>query len=370
MSFGSEESCVMNLWVRARKRAGVSLTMAAMGAAAFAVGCGEDNSSSGSGGSTATTADGGGGKVAYSTTKLLDAYTVIMSDLVQRDAKTMGLDMLPTVDSNADPAKQVTDFTTLLGQGVRGILVTANDSKAIKAALDQAEAKGVPVVSADTGPAPGSGKVAMSVRVSGEAMGKQACEVIGELTGGRGTVLEMQGALTNPAGIDRSRGFQDCMRATYPDVKILAKPANFVQEEATKAAEAVLTTADVDAIFLASDAAYLPGVLNVMRRLGKLKRVGEDGHLGVVTIDGSPFSLEQVRAGAVDTVISQPLGGFVRYGLDYLQRAMNGETFEPGPTDHDSEIVETDGLLEDYLRAELVTIDNVDDGDLWGNQAR
>lgn len=366
----------MNLWVRVRRRAGVGLAVAAVSAVVFAVGCGDEGSSTGSGGSdggSAATTSGGagsGGKVAYSTTKLLDAYTVIMSDLVQRESKAMGLDMLPTVDSNADPAKQVTDFTTLLGQGVRGILVTANDSKAIKAALDQAEAKGVPVVSADTGPAPGSGRIAMAVRVSGVAMGEQGCEVIGELTGGRGTVLEMQGALTNPAGIDRSRGFQDCMKEKFPDVKILAKPANFVQEDATKAAEAVLTTNDVDAIFLASDAAYLPGVLNVMRRHGKLKRVGEDGHLGLVTIDGSPFSLEQVRAGSVDTVISQPLGGFVKYGLEYLQRAMDGETFEPGPTDHDSEIVETDGLLEDYLKAELVTMDNVDDPDLWGNQAR
>jgi ribose transport system substrate-binding protein len=363
----------MNWWSRARLRAIGGMAVAAVISVVFAVGCGgSDNSSldeSGSGGGS-TTAAGGGGKVAYSTTKLLDAYTVIMSNLVQRDAKEMGLDMLPTVDSNADAAKQVTDFTTLLGQGVRGILVTANDSKAIKAALDQAEAKGVPVVSADTGPAPGAGTIAMSVRVSGVAMGEQACRVIGDALRGKGTVLEMQGALTNPAGIDRSRGFQDCMKANFPDVKIISKPANFVQEDATKAAEAVLTTSDVDGIFLASDAAYLPGVIDVMKRLKKLQPVGEAGHIALVTIDGSPFSLDEVRKGDVDVVISQPLTGFVRYGLDYLKRAMAGETFRAGPTDHDSEIKDTDGLLEDYLNAELVTRDNVDDASLWGNQAK
>ena len=361
----------MMRWLKARLRASVVFAVMALAATAFAVGCGEEEKApSADSGSGTTDAPETGGKVAYSTTKLLDAYTVIMSDLVQRDAKEMRLDMQPTVDSNADPAKQVTDFTTLLSQGVRGILVTANDSKAIKAALDQAEAKGVPVVAADTGPAPGAGKVAMSVRVSGVDMGRQGCEVIGELLRGKGTVLEMQGALTNPAGIDRSRGFQDCMKASYPDVEVLSKPANFVQEEATKAAEAVLTTNEVDGIFLASDAAYLPGVLKVMDRLGQLERVGQPGHVALVTIDGSPFSLEQVRAGAVDTVISQPLSGFVRYGLDYLSRAMAGEEFQPGPTDHDSEIRETDGLLEDYLKAELVTTENVDDSNLWGNQSR
>lgn len=359
----------MKRWSSASLRANFGLAAIAVVVALLVAGCGgsgdEQPAASGSqnGGDTEVE-----GKVAYSTTKLLDAYTVIMSELVQQEAKEMGLDMLPTVDSNADPAKQVTDFTTLLGQDVKGILVTANDSKAIKAALDQAEAKGVPVVSADTGPAPGYGKIAMSVRVSGVAMGEQGCELIGEMLDGKGTVLEMQGALTNPAGIDRSKGFQDCMKATYPDIRVLAKPANFVQQEATRAAEAVLTTNDVDAIFLASDAAYLPGVLDVMKRLGKLEPVGEPGHIGLVTIDGSPFSLEQVRKGTVDTVISQPVGGFVKHGLDYLRRAMAGETFEPGPTDHDSEVVETDGLLEDYLKPELVTEENASDPDLWGNQ--
>jgi ABC-type sugar transport system substrate-binding protein len=321
-------------------------------------------------GSSGSESSGDNPKIAYSTTKLLDQYTVIMSDLVQRDAKKLGLNMLPTVDSNADPAKQVTDFTSLLGQGVKGILVTANDSKAIKAALDQAERKDVPVVSADTGPAPGAGKVAMSVRVSGTAMGKQQCKIIGDLLKGKGTVLELQGALTNPAGIDRSKGFQDCMKSDFPDIKILSKPAEFAQEKATVAAESVLTTnKDVNGIVLASDAAYLPGVVKVMKRLNLLKPVGDPDHIALTTIDGSPFSLEQTRKGYVDTVVSQPLSDFVKYGLDYLRRAMKGETFKPGPTDHDSEIVKTDGLLEDYLKATPVTKANVDDKSLWGNQA-
>lgn len=351
----------MGRWAGARARAGIGLAVVTM----LAAGCGGDDEPAAAGGG------GGeeGGKVAYSTTKLLDQYTVIMSDLVQQNAKEMQLDMLPTVDSNADAAKQVTDFTTLLGQGVKGILVTANDSKAIKAALDQAEAKGVPVVSADTGPSPGSGKVAMSVRVSGVAMGEQGCQVLGEQLEGKGTILEMQGALTNPAGIDRSKGFQDCMKANYPGIEIVSKPADFVQEKATVAAEAVLTTnKDIDAIFLASDAAYLPGVLTVMKRIGALKPADDPDHIALVTIDGSPFALEEVRKGTVDTVISQPLAGFVEHGLDYLRRAMAGETFKPGPTDHDSEVKETDGLLEDYLQAELVTKENASDPALWGNQ--
>jgi len=65
------------------------LVMASVCAAAMAVGaCGSDDDSDNSGGSASGggSASDTGGKVAYSSTKLLDQYTVIMSDLVQRDA--------------------------------------------------------------------------------------------------------------------------------------------------------------------------------------------------------------------------------------------------------------------------------------------
>lgn len=50
---------------------------------------------------------------------------------------------------------------------------------------------------------------------------------------------------------------------------------------------------------------------------------------------------------------------------------MQGKTFKPGPTDHDSEIVKLPGgILEDQLPAPLVTKENVDDPGLWGNTVK
>ena len=47
---------------------------------------------------------------------------------------------------------------------------------------------------------------------------------------------------------------------------------------------------------------------------------------------------------------------------------MAGQTFKPGPTDHQSNIITIPNGLEDQLPAPLVTKDNVDDTSLWGNQ--
>ena len=67
--------------------------------------------------------------------------------------------------------------------------------------------------------------------------------------------------------------------------------------------------------------------------------------------------------------MSQPADLYAKYGIMYLKEAIEGKTFKPGPTDHDSNIVEVaPGVLEDQLAAPLVTKENVDDKNLWGNQ--
>jgi len=309
-------------------------------------------------------------KVAFSSTELSNPYTVIFSQLIQSWAKRGGFNMLPTVDSKSDPAQQITDFTTLLGAGVKGILVVAVDGKAIKVALDRAEAKGVPVVAVDTGPSKGGGKVAITVTTSSITLGQRSCEYLGEALKGKGKILEIQGRLNSQVGLDRSNGFQNCMKAKYPDIKVVSKPGEWVQEKATDAVQTVLSTdPEVNAIYLASDSAYLPGTLSVLQRLGRLKAVGEQGHVTIVGIDGSPFALEQVRAGYVDAVIAQPMVGYAQYGLQYLKEAMEGKTFKVGPTDHNSEIiVDASGNLADVLSPTTVTKANASDAGLWGNQ--
>jgi simple sugar transport system substrate-binding protein/ribose transport system substrate-binding protein len=59
---------------------------------------------------------------------------------------------------------------------------------------------------------------------------------------------------------------------------------------------------------------------------------------------------------------------YIDYGADYLVRALKGETFKEGPTDHNSTIVKKGDNLFDLLPTPVVTKDNVDDKALWGNK--
>ena len=111
------------------------------------------------------------------------------------------------------------------------------------------------------------------------------------------------------------------------------------------------STPALGAIYMQSDAVMLAGVLNVLKSAGKLKPVGEPGHIFLVSIDGTPLAMQKIRENQLDAAVSQPLNLYVKWGLYYLQNAVAGKTFTPGPTDHDSRVEMVNGNPMDLLPA-------------------
>lgn len=308
-------------------------------------------------------------KMGYSAGYLTDPFQSIEVNMTIDAAKKAGLTTLPVANANGDAGRQVTDIHNLIAAGAKGIIIVPTDSNAVAPAVAFASTKKVPVVSIDNGVA--GGKVFMVVRSNSIQMGKEACEAIGKALGGKGTVLELQGDLATTAGRERTKGFEDCMKAEFSGIKINAQPTNWKTERAVAAAQTVISsTPDLGAIYMQSDSVMLAGVLNVLKNANKMTKVGEDKHIFLVTIDGTAGALKQVRDGYVDAVISQPVDLYVKYGLYYLQAALAGKSFKAGPTDHKSEIVDDQGSLQDLLPAPVVTKSNASDPSLWGNAAK
>jgi len=302
----------------------------------------------------------------YSTGFLQDPFQVIQADKAIAAGKAAGLKTLPVANAANDAGKQITDFHNLISEGAQGILLVARDSDAIVPALNFAESKKVQVVAIDMGPA--GGKAAMVVRADNIRMGADACKLVAKALGEKGTVLSLMGDQATLNGRDRTSGFADCMKANYPNIKVIAQPTYWQAEKATAIAQTIVTsTPDLGAIYMQSDAVMLPGVLNVLKNAGKLKKVGEPGHIFTVSIDGTPFAHQKIREDVHDAAISQPMNLYVKWGLYYLQNAVAGKAFAPGPTDHDSTIAMFNGNPMDMLPAPTVTKANVDDPNLWAN---
>ncbi|MBO1901524.1 sugar ABC transporter substrate-binding protein [Leucobacter weissii] len=312
-------------------------------------------------------ADGGAAKIGVSGMFLTDPFQVVMMDQIAAAGAAAGVDMPPATNADGDSAKQITDIQNLITQNVEGLIVAPLDKDAIIPAIEQANAADIPVVTVDMGA--NGGEVYMIVRADNYAMGESGCEAMAGELGGRGTILNLQGDLASTNGLDRSDGFTDCIEANYPDIEVISRPTDWKAEEAVTAAQTVVSTTEIDGIFLASDSVMADGVQKVLENLGKWAPAGEDGHIVIASIDGTPLSLDLVRSGHFDAVISQPVDMYSKYAVQYVLDALDGKTYTPGPTEHGSEIVEIDGILSDNLPSPTVTKENVEDGALWGNNA-
>ena len=321
-------------------------------------------------GSTTDTAgggDGGTGQIGATVPLLTSPFWQAYNNYVPQMAEAADLDVLPTVNADGDTQKQITDINNLLNQNISGLLVTPLDSAAIVAGLNQAERKGVPVVAVDV--APESGTVAMVVRADNRAYGTKACDHIGEKVQ-QGKVVQIMGDLASVNGRDRSEAFRECMADKYPNVQVLEVAADWVAEKAASGLEGLLTAnPDVKGIYMQAGGVYLAPTLQVLERKNMKFPVGDPRHVVLVSNDGIPQELEAIRAGELDATVSQPADAYAEIGMYWLKKAMAGETFKEGPTDHDSTVVETmPGILEDQLPAPVITAENVDDDTLWGNK--
>jgi simple sugar transport system substrate-binding protein/ribose transport system substrate-binding protein len=287
---------------------------------------------------------------------------------VPQFAGELGINMMPPTNSQNDVAKLVANTQALVSQGAKAIVMAPQDTGAIASTLTTLESKKIPVVTVDT--RPDKGKVFMVVRADNRAYGQKACEFLGDKLGGKGKVIEFQGSLSSINGRDRSEAFGDCMKSKFPGIEVFAEPTEW---EGAKAAAALQTRLaqhpDIKGIYMQAGGAFLAPTLQVLKSKGLLVPPTDPKHIFAVSNDGIPQEYESIRKGEIDATVSQPADLYAKYALFYAKAALEGKTFQPGPTDHDSTIVDVgNGNLEDQLAAPLVTKDNVDDKTLWGNQ--
>ncbi|WP_327341892.1 sugar ABC transporter substrate-binding protein [Streptomyces europaeiscabiei] len=290
-------------------------------------------------------------------------------------AKELGLS-LKTTNSQNDVAKLTANAQTFISQGVKGLAMAPQDTAAIAPTLAQLEAKKIPVVTVDT--RPDSGNVYMVVRADNRAYGEKACQYLGTKLGGKGKVVMLQGGLDSINGRDRTDAFNECMKKDYPDIKVFGEATNWDGAVAAQKLQTDLTAnPDIKGIYMQSSFA-LSGTLQVLKQKGLLVDPKDKKHVFVVSNDGIPEELKSIAEGKIDATVSQPADLYAKYALYYLKAAIDGKTFKPGKTDHDSTIVQVrEGLLEDQLSAPLVTADGgtyggvpslkSDDTSLWGN---
>jgi ribose transport system substrate-binding protein len=304
---------------------------------------------------------------------LSNEFFIVLDKLMEKDLKADGWRILPFSNANQKVDQQITDVNNLIAEGATALIVDPFDSSGIIPALNAADKAHVPVVLVDVGAT--GGKAYMSVHSDNKQAGGQVCDQMGKVLGQKngspsGTVLELQGDLSGVAGLDRTSGFEDCMKAKYPAVRVIARPTHWNGTEAANATQTIVATQSIDAIYAQSDCGMAAPVIATLKQAGKLVPVGQSGHIVIGAIDGCPPTLDAIRNGTLDFTVEQPIVSYAQRCAYFLDAALKGKNFGAGQDGFGGQMVTAPTGLEDLPPLTLVTKDNVEDPNLWGNQAK
>ncbi|MFD8203015.1 sugar ABC transporter substrate-binding protein [Streptomyces sp. NPDC003470] len=340
---------------RSSRIAAAAATVAVL--AGFTTACNRDSDSA---------AGGGAPKIGIDLPRADSDFWNSYAQYVERETSAQGVNTLPVSNSQNDVTKVVANVKVFQNTGAKAVVMAPQDTGAIASTLDQLAARKIPVISVDT--RPDKGDVYMVVRADNKAYGTKACEYLGEQLGGKGKVAELQGALSSINGRDRSEAFAACMEEKFPGIEVIELATDWKGDVASAKLQSTLAAhPDLNGIYMQAGGVFLQPTLSLLKQKGLLKPAGRPGHITIISNDGIPQEFDAIRQGHIDATISQPADLYAKYAVHYAKAAAEGKTFQPGPTDHGSTVIELPNGLEDQLPAPLVTKENVDDTALWGN---
>ena len=266
----------------------------------------ESQSSQGesSGGSSGESSGGSGEKykLGVSFASLDALYFQAQKDRVEQAADELGFDVVVTVADN-DSSKQLQQCENLLTQEVDALLVVPVDNVAIVSVVDACAEQGVPYIAVGRMPAE-MDNVTFAAQGDNFDRAWESARLIRQIAdenGKTGTVkvIEMIGAMTDQAAVERHQGFQEA--AAEYDLEIVSEVnTEWDTEKAYNRFNDTMQVVDeFDAVYMPSDM-LISGVLSVLEKEGKLYPVGDPNHIILCGTDADSYAISQVLARNID----------------------------------------------------------------------
>jgi ribose transport system substrate-binding protein len=275
-----------------------------------------------------------------------DVFWQSIVKVVPARASANGVSVQIVPLSQPSVPEQLAQIADAISQNVDGLLIGPVDAIGIAPGIASLNAAEIPVIALDTPPA--GGEVVSIVKTDNVAASAKAGQYLGQLLNGEGTILNIQGDLTNAVAQDRDRGFRDALQE-FPEITIISGQGSWtsgggytqmavqlpVAGEGTPAPPAPL----VDAAFAASSE----------MTLGAAQAV-ENAQADTVTVTGfgaTVDTLKEISNGLVRAVVAEYPTRVGVLSIDLMVRHLNGESI-PTIVDSGSTIVDRDNL-DDFI---------------------
>ena len=257
--------------------------------------------------------------IGMSQANLVEPWRVTMNLEFQKAAQQYDDLRVIYTDGAQDTQRQIADVEMLMGYGIDLLVISPNDSEALRPVLAEVYRQ-IPVIVLDRAVSgedytlfigPDNDRI-------GYLTGERVIEVLGDAGG---TVVQILGAQDSPPVAARQAGFQRALKG-HEEIKVEdALSANWLQDQAQDRFKEYLVvhgkTADV--VVAQNDAmAYGAWIAANDLRVQGIQFIGTDG------LEGADGGIDLVNRGILDSTIYCPTGG--SQAVDYGMRIMAGET--------------------------------------------
>ncbi|MFI1653377.1 sugar ABC transporter substrate-binding protein [Streptomyces sp. NPDC020472] len=244
---------------------------------------------------------GGGTKVGLITKTDTNPFFVKMKEGAERAAKDNGVELVSAAGKfDGDNAGQVTAIENMVNSGVKGILITPNDSKAIVPALEKARAKGILVIALDSPTDPQDATDALFATdnvKAGELIGRYAKAA---MAGKEAKIATLDLAPGVAVGVQRHQGFLKGFGVAEgaPSVVCMQDTGGDQAKGQTAMENCLQKSPDINVVYTINEPAAL-GAYTALKAKGLEKKVL------VVSVDGGCTGTKAVKEGKIAATSQQ-----------------------------------------------------------------
>jgi ABC-type sugar transport system substrate-binding protein len=252
-------------------------------------------------------------KVGFAQTESNNPWRLAETASMQAEAKKLGYTLVYT-DAAGSAAKQAADVNSMIAQGVDVIFLPPREDKPLVPAILNAKKAGIPVILIDrdvdhTLAKPGEDYVTF-IGSDFIQEGKRVAEWLIKKTGGKATIIELEGSTGASPANDRKKGFDETIAAQSGMKIVASQDGDFNRDKGRQVAETLIQAHPEANVIYAHNDEMAIGAIAALEAAGKVP--GKD--VLVVSIDGEKDGVQAIVDGKVGAICQcSPLFGPIAF---------------------------------------------------------
>jgi len=220
-----------------------------------------------------------------------------------------------------DYSGQINIIEDAITRRVDGIVLAPSHRDAMVPIVERAQREGIPVVIFDSGI--GTETYTSYVATNNHQGGVVGAERLAEKLGGKGKVAILGVKAGSVSTDEREAGFQDAIKQKYPGIEIVAFQYGEADRSRSldRATDILTAHADLNGFFASNESSTVGAVQAI-------KQKGLAGKVVLVGFDSSPNLIDDLKAGAIDSLVLQNPYKMGYEAVKTMVAKLNGQTPE------------------------------------------